>query len=73
MNEERPIILHFFVKEHVTNFGNVCRKHGVTYTVREEANDPWQRDGYFVDTEPVKSTLRRNIIADWAKASMEVL
>lgn len=73
MKEERPVKLHLYKQTQVTDFGAVCRKHNVKYEVRETAEDAYPFKGYYVNTEPVKDTMRRNIIADWSKASMEIL
>ena len=73
MKEQRPILLHFFEKKHVTGFGAVCRSYNLRYDIREVHERNPSKTEYYVTTEPVTSTIRSKVIADWAKASMEVL
>jgi len=73
MKEQKPILLRFFKKEHVTGFGAVCRAHGLKYDAREAHDRDPSKTEYYITTEPVTSTLRSKVIADWAKASMEVI
>jgi hypothetical protein len=64
MNEERPINLHFFVKEHALNFSKTCEKHDVKCSIRQDST------GYYVKTDHVTLDARRKLVADWAKVTI---
>lgn len=66
MSEERPVKLHFFDKSNTAKFGKLCQRLGITYTVIEEEDL-----SDLVETQPLKATQRRELVAKWASTSME--
>lgn len=64
MNEERPVNLHFFVKEDADNFSKICFSQKILHSIR---HDP---EGYYVKTDPVTLQRRRELVKAWAKAAI---
>ena len=65
MSELRPVNLHFFNNETFAKFTKVCNQQDVNFDVRRE-NDEW-----YITTEALTPTSRRNLITKWADASIE--
>ncbi len=75
MKDLKPFSLHFFVKEHLCAFGAVARQQRLAYEIEEVKGLPEDKYdvSYYITTEPISPTAKRNLIAAWAKASMEVI
>lgn len=65
INDEKPVNLHFFIKDDADNFAKICNDQLVKCCIR---HDP---EGYYVKTDPVTLPRRRALVKAWAAVSVQ--
>jgi len=66
VSEQRPVKLHFFDEKVCDKFLSLCEDLGIEASGKRETDD-----SFYANTQPLKPTQRRVLIAKWASASME--